>query len=747
MPSKLPSDAIRFASLCAVFFLSGFSALTYQIAWQRLLGLFSGSDSISVAIVVGAFLLGLGFGSLLASMFVDRLSARGAVLAFAACELGIAAFAIASKFFFYDFLFGRLEAFSASRVAIFVAAFGGLLLPTLLMGMSLPLLAKGLARNIEIAATRIGLLYGVNTLGATAGAFGAGFLLIGMVGFEVAIYCAATINVAVGAAAIVAARLPLSDSTSNEASHAPSRAGTFGGWCFLVFVSGFIIISLEIIWIRSISFLFLNTAYSFALVVGFFLLGDSLGMIAGTRVIERIAHPRRMFLTLQAAAVLYAVTALWLITLPTAFHLISPIASRFYWGDALGADTIATVFVEVAVILLPAAFLVGMSVPITQKAVQDDIAAVGWKVALIQVANIFGNAAGSFVTGLLFLQWFGTPGTLRILITLAVIFAAAALTDFRSRWYRQAGLIVGLVVVLIGFPSSTDFWSRLLPAEPGQRSIVGEDRTGIAVFKKAPGNAGMLYIGGKSQSNLPYDLVHVLLGILGPLLHPNPKSVFVMGFGSGATAYMAGSNPTIERVQVVEIIAPEYAVIREFAEHGDWPPANRPFNDPRYQLTIGDARHALFTVSEDYDIVEADPLEPRDSYSGIVYSIEYFRQVRARLRPGGLCVQYVPTESIRNTFLSVFPYVIMLQDYIMIGSEQPIGFDLNAIARRLNEPAIRAYLGTIGMNTDAVETGLRSESEIVTKWTPADARSADVVSDLFPKNEFYLTQPTRHTAW
>ena len=100
--------------------------------------------------------------------------------------------------FFYDFLFGRLEAFSASRVAIFVAAFGGLLLPTLLMGMSLPLLAKALARNIEIAATRIGLLYGVNTLGATAGAFGAGFLLIGMVGFEVAIYCAATINVAVG---------------------------------------------------------------------------------------------------------------------------------------------------------------------------------------------------------------------------------------------------------------------------------------------------------------------------------------------------------------------------------------------------------------------------------------------------------------------------------------------------------------------------------------------------------------------
>ena len=187
-----------------------------------------------------------------------------------------------------------------------------------------------------------------------------------------------------------------------------------------------------------------------------------------------------------------------------------------------------------------------MSVPITQKAVQDDIAAVGWKVALIQVANIFGNAAGSFVTGLLFLQWLGTPGTLRILITLAVIFAAAALTDFRSRWYRQAGLIVGLVVVLIGFPSSTDFCSLTISAEPGQRSIVGEDRTGIAVFKKAPGNAGSapsISVGSRKAICLMIWCMFCWVS-LALSLHPYPKSVFVMGFnGSGATAYMAGSNP------------------------------------------------------------------------------------------------------------------------------------------------------------------------------------------------------------
>jgi fucose permease len=109
----------RLSFIYLLFFVSGFSALTYQTAWQRLLGLLSGSDSISATIVVGAFLLGLGFGSLLASSFADRLSARGVVFAFALCEIGIAAFAAAGKMFYYDFLFGRMTAIADSHTLVF----------------------------------------------------------------------------------------------------------------------------------------------------------------------------------------------------------------------------------------------------------------------------------------------------------------------------------------------------------------------------------------------------------------------------------------------------------------------------------------------------------------------------------------------------------------------------------------------------------------------------------------------------
>src|SRR6516165_2322345 len=138
----------RLLFLFLLFFVSGFSALVYQTAWQRMLGLFGGSDSISAAIVVGAFLLGLGLGSLLASTFADRLTDRGAVFAFGLCETGVAAFAIASKVIFYDFLFTQMAAIADSRALTFLVAFLALLIPTLLMGLSLPLLGKGIVRNI-----------------------------------------------------------------------------------------------------------------------------------------------------------------------------------------------------------------------------------------------------------------------------------------------------------------------------------------------------------------------------------------------------------------------------------------------------------------------------------------------------------------------------------------------------------------------------------------------------------------------
>jgi predicted membrane-bound spermidine synthase len=273
------------ALLYFVFFLFGFSALIYQTAWQRMLGLFGGSDAIAATLVVGAFLFGLGIGSLWAASFADRLSGRRAIQAFALCELGIAAFALTSRFLFYNLLFGEFIALARSPALILGMVFLALLPPTVLMGMSLPLLSKAIVVRIETASAQIGRLYGVNTLGAAGGALVAGFYMIGTLGYEVAVYLAALLNLLVGAGALLlASGLPRETVRPVEAIPASARRvirARVWLWSLLVFVSGFLIISLEIVWFRVLGLLMQTNAYAFSLVLAVFLVSDALGLIYG----------------------------------------------------------------------------------------------------------------------------------------------------------------------------------------------------------------------------------------------------------------------------------------------------------------------------------------------------------------------------------------------------------------------------------------------------------------------------------
>jgi predicted membrane-bound spermidine synthase len=189
--SDEPGSGLVFFALAAAFAASGVAALIDQTVWQRMLGIFAGSDAVTAAIVVGAFLLGLGLGSLAAGLFADRLGPARAACGFAACEVGIGLFGLLSKPFLYDFVALRLGPWVDDRLAIFLVCFAGLLLPTFLMGCSLPLLARAAVTGIAGAARRIGLLYGLNTAGAGLGALFGGWWLIGTVGFETALWVAA----------------------------------------------------------------------------------------------------------------------------------------------------------------------------------------------------------------------------------------------------------------------------------------------------------------------------------------------------------------------------------------------------------------------------------------------------------------------------------------------------------------------------------------------------------------------------
>ncbi|MBM3554027.1 MAG: spermidine synthase [Alphaproteobacteria bacterium] len=729
--------------LFVVFFLSGASALVYQTAWHRLLGLFSGSDSLSSAIVVGAFLLGIGLGSLVAGLWADRLARRSALIAFALCEIAIGAYATATPWLFHDVMFGRFVLLAESRLIAFALAFAGLVLPTFLMGLSLPLLSRAVVTAIEEAARDIAQLYFVNTLGAGVGAIVAGWWLIGHVGYDGAIRVGAAANFAVGIGALLAARWTETGAPAASTARVSPDAGDENRlklWCVLVFASGFVSVSLQIVWYRLVGVLLQGNAYAFSSVLGLLLIADAIGMVWGARMVTRLADPHPVFLRVQAAVVLSAVAAAWLLHGLFGFP---GFAAHFADHDVLDLEPgdLAALLSATFLLVVPSSLLIGLTFPLAQCAVQDDAARVGRRVGWIQLFNIAGNCAGSLGTGLLLLHWLGTAGTLRLVAVIGLVFLLPlALTPRR----RPVALALGLVVVGLGFPSGDAFWRALHRVEPGMTAIIGEDRTGVVLLRQDAQGPAKLFIQGHTQSEVPFLHIHAVLGSIGALTHPDPRDILVIGSGSGGTPFAAGVNPATRHVRTVEIVAPVYDVLQRFAGTEAGVPIRHVLADRRHDWVVGDGRRDLFVGGARYDIIQADAILPKTSHSGLLYSAEFFREVRAHLKPGGIAVQWMPTDRVRRTFASVFPQVLEIHP-ALLGSDQPIPFDRDRLRARLQEPAIAERL-IAGAVPPEVLARWFERAQVKTVTAGATAEAIDINTDLFPQDEYYLNRRARRLA-
>jgi spermidine synthase len=739
MTGALHQDRVRRSVLFGLFFLSGAAALIYQTAWHRLLGLFAGADTIAAALVVGAFLLGLGIGSLAAGLYADRLSRRAALIAFALCEVGIAAFAVASPWLYYDVIYRELLPLSASRWVIFAVVFAGLLWPTFLMGCSLPFLSKAVVSEIASSAKLIGWLYGLNTLGAGVGAFVGGWFLIGTFGFDKAVYIAAALNLVVAAGGLLLARgLDLAQRAAASAPRAirDSDRGVVWRWSLLVFVSGFLIVALQIVWYRVIGVLLQSNGYSFSLVLSVFLLGDALGLLVGACIIDRIADPRRFFFLMQGIATALALAGAWYVYWAIGVGLLP---SDFVDRDLMSGrpfDAAVITFLLTAVVL-PASFIMGFSFPVVQKAVQQDIDRLGQRVGLVQLANIVGNSAGSLVAGLVLLDLMGTAGTLKLLVAIGLAFAVLLIVASpRAHWVYPPAIV--LILGLVFFPPDRDFWRRLHGIKTEQ-TIIAEDKTGLSLLKMANEQDGKLYIQGHSQSSLPFTTVHVFLGAIGPLTHAEPKRVLVIGSGTGGTPYSAGVHPATERVRVIEIVKPVISTLRHYLDRKGQSGVDGLLTNPKYEIVVADGRHALALDTTRYDVIEADAILPKTALSGLLNSQEFFRQVKGRLSPGGIYVQWAPTERTIETFRSVFPYVTFVNP-ALLGSDQPILFSRDKILDLLARPEIDLHLAAARANRGELLSWLKdTKVEVLNDGRTVPARSPN--TDFFPRDEYYLNRP------
>jgi spermidine synthase len=744
--SSNPSRTL--VALLVIFFISGFTALLYQVVWQRMLGLFLGSDVRSVSVVVASYLLGLGVGSLIGGQWSDRLSRRQAVQIYGLCSLVIAIVASLSRVWFYDLLFRQWQSLASSLPLMSGIVFLSLLLPTALMGLSLPLLAKATSAEAEQAAARIGLLYGINTLGSGLGTLISGWYLVGTVGYEATLYLGASLSGLVGLVALASASqfdpsAPELKQEQGTKDVRPENVRLLLEWCLLVFCSGLVAIALEILWFRVLDIALQSIAYTYAHLLAFILVSNAVGSLIGARVVRTLRQPRRVFLVIQGLVVAYSALAIWLISLYWQSHPELREDIGYIDPHNITSAVVVKYFVFPLVMMVPPNLLLGFYVPLVQQAVQTDDRQIGWRVGLIQVVNILGNTTGSLLTGLVLLEYIGTAMSLRLLTLIGL----GLVVMIRPNWMR-ARLIGGLALLLIAigvlFPSNARLWAALHSIPPQQYFKVAEDSTGVAAVTEVD-RKGTLLASGQAQAQFPYMQVHLLLGTVPALLHPHPTQVLIIGLGSGGTPHTIGVNPLTQHVRVVELLGSELTVLRQYAQTAIGESLKLLFQDPRYEFVVGDGRRELVTTERQFDIIEADAINPWRSRAGMLYSQEFFQEVRSRLAPGGFSVQWNVGTETEQTFRNVFPHVMRvdMMNYklsFLIGCEQPIVFDRKQLVANLDSPDVVRFLTQIKADIPA----LRTEIQTATTQFFSHAKNGQpppMNTDLFPRSEYYLNQP------
>jgi len=779
MAFRVTRSRVVLAFVLTLFFASGFAALLYQTIWQRMLGFFSGVDVYSVTITVAAFMAGLGCGSLAGGHLGDRLSPKARLLVFGLAEAIIASFALGSKWLYYDLLYVRWGALAHSPVLLPVILFCSLLIPTFCMGVTLPVLVKAFTVRIETASSVIGFLYGLNTLGAACGALITPWILLRHFAFYDVLQVGAALNAicAIGAVLVWWRSTPEGASELRRALPAktePSWTDRYSTrvWILIYAVSGFIALSLEIVWFRLLGVIQKSTAFTFPTLLAVYLGGLAVGIMIGVPVARRVRRPATTFLALQSGITLYAAAALTLFL----GHVDHKAFLQPLWGHLGGHKPVPAVdllsaisvwfsgahvapvlsqsahmvlvlyFVLPIVLIAPSTFLMGVSFPVLQRIVQDNAVLLGRRVGWLQTLNIAGSMLGALLVGWCLLGWLGTSGTLKLLVLLGGSFLCLfAWSVGRRQWMRLVSIAVSIIFVswiATAIPTSQKLWAKLHGTKP--RGIIArEDASGLAVLKGNPDHfekdTVWVFCNGLGQSWLPYGSVHTQLGALGIALHPKPEEAAVIGLGSGDTVYALGGSPHTRRVTCIEIVEPAYQALKVLDPRLRYPGLTALLGDSRLHWVFTDGRAYISGSDKQFDLIEADALRPNSAYSGNLYSWQYFRMLKAHLKPGGLAITWIPTKRVLSSFLIAFPYVIVVGE-VAIGSAQPIRVDAEAISRRLSDPFTANYYQRIGVDVQQLVISLIDGT--FSRQSPRVERSAnrDLNSDLFPRDEYMVPQ-------
>jgi spermidine synthase len=666
--------------LFLAFFLSGCSGLIYQTVWVRMLTRYLGATTHATATVLVVFMAGLALGAYLSGKVADRV--KRPLIGYTLLELAIGVMGLLASVAVIEGVGGfyvQMYEWTNSKPLLLAGRVGFvlacLLLPTVLMGATLPLMVAFITRLGQHFQASLGWLYAINTYGAVVGVLVTGLFLLGELGERASLEVAAALN---GAAALLALILAVRQpgpgaATGSVAAVAdaeeavePYPAGVRRLAYVTIFVSGLTALAYEILWTRLLVLLLETSIYAFSIMLATFLLGIAWGSWDSTRRARLRRAPLAAFGMLEILIGFWAVIGLLL--LPT-FH--------GWWlhaegrGYVLNGTAFAIGIGACFVMVLPVAFFFGLQFPVAVRCCVADAGAPGRSTGRAYTVNTVGTIVGSLLAGFLLLPLLGTTTTMLVLaglnVLLGVLLLGVAPQRERGRLPLPAAALVGGFTVLVtlvqmvhqGDPYLAAMWARTRAEFPpdGQIYAAYEAPAATTVAAGDPHHPlrRALFVNGvgvthlcsetKVMAHLPYHLAE------------SPKRMLVICFGMGTTFRSAVLTYPDLHVDAVDIVPEVYDCYHYFHDN-----APEVVKRPNARLHADDGRNFLLVHREPYDVITIDPAPPLHSAGSVnLYTKEFFTLCKSRLTPGGAFNMWVPHSAesemlmIMRSFLDVFP--------------------------------------------------------------------------------------------
>lgn len=701
----------RALALLVFFFFSGAAALAYEVIWIRLLSLTLSITVYALTTVLCAYMSGLAIGSAISARIADRVERpmRG----FGLIEIGIGLSGLAVPFLLtqalppifvavHDGLGGQGAVFAGLR---FLLAFLVLLLPTTLMGITLPLLSRAVIDEEGSVGLGAGALYASNTLGAVAGCVLAGFILIPELGLWSTSVTAALVNLSIGAMALYMGRdesVPVAAPTQEDANERMSPVVVLVAVAYAI--SGFTAMGYEILWTRALEHYTHNSTYAYTAILATFLLGLGAGSAVIARFADRFRQPVLTIGMLQVGVGLSVVIAL---VVYQNFEAVIPAFAKAEGAMTSFSRAVVMIFAEVSVVLLATTLLLGAMFPLVTRVAVESLRTMGRRIGIVYLLNTIGSILGSMLVGFIVLPQLGLRGGF---VTLIVINLAigAGLALWASK--KAAGISVAVVAgatALAAFALvPADFFEGQFRERFHKLLFFEEEITDTVMVTEAPNGLRMIrFSDGRGTAGTGTVLGDRMYGHIPLLLHPEPKRVLQITFGVGNSLSSVLQHDSIEHVDCVELSPGVIKAAQYFEETN-----RKSLHDPRVTLHVTDGRNYLLTSDDQYDIIRLDPPELHTRGVVNLYTKEFYELARDRLAPGGLFsiwvnVAMTPEEDMQHlvrTVLEVFPYVTVWHDpgrysWIIQGSMEPRLPSLDLLEAKFADPKLRADMESIGI--------------------------------------------------